>query len=145
MLAWLYRLTDAARNRARVRVSPPEAARGRRAEDLAHRFLRRLGYTIVARNYRQRAGAGEIDIVAVDMDTLVFVEVKARSSEEFGPPENAVDREKRRHLDRVAREYARRAGTEWSHVRFDIIAVVLSKPPRIQHLKDAFRAGRYVE
>src|SRR5450432_3006906 len=58
-------------------------------EDLAHRFLRRQGYTVVARNYRSGSGAGEIDIVAFDKQDLVFIEVKTRASDEFGSPDRA--------------------------------------------------------
>jgi hypothetical protein len=90
----LYRLADAARNRYRTRHSTPEQAHGRRGEDLAHRFLRRQGLTIVARNFHQRSGRGELDIVAWDRQTLVFVEVKTRASAEFGSPGRAVGTDK---------------------------------------------------
>jgi hypothetical protein len=80
----LYRLADSARNLYRTRRSTPEQAHGRRGEDLAHRFLRRQGLTIVARNFHQRSGRGELDIVAWDRQTLVFVEVKSRASPDFG-------------------------------------------------------------
>ena len=66
-------------------------ARGQLGEDLAHRFLRRHGCTVVARNYRPRHGGGEIDLVAWDGGTLAIVEVKTRASDEFGAPERAVD------------------------------------------------------
>lgn len=72
--------------------------------------------------------------------TLVFVEVKARGSDEFGEPEGAVDEEKQRHLHRAARDYARRAGVDWEKIRFDIVSVVLERPRvRIAWLQDAFR------
>lgn len=138
MLAWLFRLSDSARQRAQSATLTLQQANGRRAEDLAHRFLRRRGYTILARNYRPRAGHGEIDLVARHGDMLVFVEVKARSTTGFGPPEDAVDREKRERLCRAAREYCRRAGADWERVRFDIVAVLLSKPPVIELFADAF-------
>jgi putative endonuclease len=92
----------------------------------------------VARNYRPRAGAGEIDLVAWHREKLVFVEVKTRAGAEFGQPDRAVDAEKRLHLRRAARDYARRAGAEWEQTRFDIVAVVLS-PRRIEWVRDAFR------
>ena len=113
MLSLLYRLSDSLRHRARMRRAPIDMARGRHGEDLAHRFLRRQGYTIVARNFRTRNGAGEIDLVASESDYLVFVEVKARATDQFGTPDRAVDWEKQGHLERAAREYARRAEVEW--------------------------------
>ena len=102
-MTWLYRLADAARDRGRRKFWPPDLASGRRAEDLAHRFLRRRGLVIVARNYRPPSGAGEIDLIGWDGDRLAFIEVKSRASDEFGPPEQAVDSEKRRFLERAAR------------------------------------------
>src|SRR6185295_10596464 len=86
---WLYRLADAARDRGRRRFWTADLASGRRAEDLAHRFLRRRGMTIVARNYRPPFGGGEIDLIAWHGDRLVFVEVKSRATGEFGAPERA--------------------------------------------------------
>lgn len=108
-------------------------------EDAAHRYLRRHGCTIVARNYRTRSGGGEIDLVAWHGRRLVFVEVKTRESEEFGMPETAVDTEKRANLRRAAQDYAQRTGVDWDKTRFDIVSVVLGKPMRIDWIKDAFR------
>ena len=108
-------------------------------EDLAHRYLRRKGCTVVARNFRARSGAGEIDLVVWHGGALVFVEVKTRSSEEYGAPEAAVDAEKRMAIQRTAREYSRRSGVEWDKTRFDIVSVVLGQPVRIEWLRDAFR------
>ena len=104
MMGWLYRAAGVLRRRAMG------GDHGRIGEDLAHRYLRRKGCTIVARNYRTRSGSGEIDVVAWQEETLVFVEVKTRSSEEFGAPDRAVDADKQRHLRTAARDYARRAG-----------------------------------
>lgn len=142
MISLLYRFADSLRHRARRRREPLHMVNARRGEDLAHRFLRRSGYTVVARNYRPPSGAGEIDLIAWDGPALAFVEVKCRWSEEFGAPERAVDREKERNLERVARDYARRASVEWNRVRFDIVSVVLEHPLKIELLKDAFRLSR---
>lgn len=132
MMGLLYRAADALRRRSRAADS------GRRGEDLAHRYLRRQGCTIVARNYRTRSGSGEVDLVAWHGGVLVFVEVKTRLSADFGEPERAVDQEKREHLKRAAHDYARRAGVDFARTRFDIVSVLLTKPPRIEWRQDAF-------
>jgi putative endonuclease len=145
VISLLYRLADSARHRARRRRSSADIAAGRRGEDLAHRFLRRQGFTVVARNYRPRAaGAGEVDLIAWEHDYLAFVEVKSRATDEFGAPERAVDPEKQAHLERAAREYARRARVDWDFVRFDIVSVLLTAPPKIELLRDAFRPKRTI-
>jgi putative endonuclease len=132
MLGLLYRVSDALRRRAYP------SNHGRMGEDLAHRYLRRAGCAVVARNYRPPSGHGEIDLVAWDGEVLVFVEVKTRAVADFGPPESAVDLEKQANVRRAARDYARRAGVEWDRTRFDIVSVLLLHPPRIEWLRDAF-------
>ncbi len=144
MIAWLYRAADWLRDRARRRTLPVTAVHGRRGEDLAHRLLRREGFTVVARNYRPAGGGGEIDLIAWDGDTLAIVEVKTRSSEEYGSPDAAVDADKRSFIIRSARAYARQAGVDWGRVRFDLVNVVLGKPPRLELCKDAFHRERTI-
>jgi len=131
VLNLIYRAADALRRRSL------RGNHGRLGEDLAHRYLRGRGCTVVARNYRPPSGRGEIDLVVRHGEKLVFVEVKTRDSAEFGEPERAVDADKQLHLTRAARDYARRAGVEWQQVRFDVVAVILS-PRRIEWLRDAF-------
>ncbi len=114
---------------------------GRRGEDLAHRFLRRNGFTIVARNYRLAAGDAEADLIAWEGETLAIVEVKSRASEEYGTPDRAIGEEKRRHLLRVAREYSRKCGVSWERVRLDVVTVILSDPPRIALFRRALSTG----
>ena len=130
---------DSLRDARRRRTWDRDKASGRRGEDLAHRFLRKQGYTIVARNYRLSSGDAEADLIARHGEDLVIVEVKTRATDEFGPPEQAVNPEKRRHLMRVAREYARKTNTPWEHMRFDIVSIVLREPPEITLLRAAFR------
>jgi putative endonuclease len=122
-----------------MRRGDSPAAEGILGEDLAHRFLRGKGCTVVARNYRPASGKGEVDLIARHGNALVFVEVKTRATGEFGAPERAVDEEKQHHLARVAQEYSVRAGVEWNMVRFDIVAVTLERPARIEWIRDAFR------
>ena len=133
MLGLLYRAADAVRRRTRRKDL------GRIGEDYAHRNLRGRGCTIVARNYRTRSGSGEIDLVAWDGETLAFVEVKTRSTAEFGAPESAVDEEKRTKLRYAARDYARRANVDWGRTRFDIVSVLAGRRTEIEWMRDAFR------
>ena len=132
MITLIYRAADALRRRSFAKDH------GRVGEDLAHRYLRTHGCTIVARNYRPRSGGGEIDMVAWRGGRLIFVEVKTRASEDFGTPDRAVDAEKRANLQLAARDYARRANVDWLKTRFDIVSIVLDRPPRIVWMPDAF-------
>jgi putative endonuclease len=133
---------DRLRDRVRQKRWPAGQANGRRGEDLAHRCLTRRGYMVVARNYRPPAGGVEIDLVAWHSGTLVFVEVKTRAGEEFGAPDRAVDREKQAFVERAALDYAARAGVAPERIRFDIVSVVLGRPPRVEVMRDAFRLGQ---
>jgi putative endonuclease len=140
MITWLLGISDALRDRARCQVWNSGLASGRRAEDLAHRWLQRRGLTIVARNWRPHSGSGEIDIVAREGETLVIVEVKSRAADEHGAPERNVDDVKRRTLVRAGLAFARRAGIPLERVRFDLVTVLLVRPPVIAHQRDAFSA-----
>ena len=121
----------------RRRQWTPTLALGRRGEDLAHRFLRSKGFIIVARNYRLSSGDAEADLIAWEGETLVFVEVKSRETTDFGPPERAIGEEKRQHLLRIAREYSRKTQTHWERIRFDVVSVVLTKPPTIELFRNS--------
>lgn len=140
----LWKLSDSARQFRQRYTLSPDAALGRRGEDLAHRYLRSAGFTIVARNYRPSAGDAEVDIVARDNGTLVFIEVKSRVSAEFGSPERAIDNEKQKRIVRAARSYATRAGVDWDQVRFDTVSILFTNPPSIVHQQDAFFDGRAI-
>lgn len=115
-MAPLYRCADRLRFRSHRNS-------GRRGEDIAHRYVRRLGYIVVARNWRPPQGGGEIDIVARDGDSLVFIEVKFRSQGAWSAPERAIDPDKIQALRRAARDYIRRAAAEESQARFDVISI----------------------
>ncbi|MBW3600451.1 MAG: YraN family protein [Planctomycetes bacterium] len=115
---------------------------GERGERAAERYLRRLGYVIVARSRRDRLG--EIDLVAVDGRTIVFVEVKTRRSHEAGHPVEAVDEEKQRRLTRLALAYLKHHDLMSCSARFDVIAVTWpdgARRPVIEHFKNAFEAA----
>ena len=140
----LWKLSDRARQRAESRALSPQAALGRKGENLAHRYLRNAGYTVIARNYRPGQDS-EIDIVARDGDKLVFVEVKSRRSAEFGSPDRAIDDVKKRHILRAARSFVTRSGDSWNRVRFDTVSVVFTTPPAISHQQDVFFEGRALD
>lgn len=93
---------------------------------------------MVARNYSAPTAKAELDIVARDGATIVFVEVKTRSTAEFGAPDRAIDEEKRRHIIRAAGAYLRRARAQWSDARFDVVNVVYEHGEAIEHIRDAF-------
>jgi len=114
---------------------------GRRGEEAAERHLASHGFRILERRYRTRAG--EIDFIAEDGATLVFVEVKTRSSLGFGRPSEAVGSRKRARIAAAASLYlAIRGGPERS-CRFDVVEVLESAPgaPRVRLIRDAFEAG----
>jgi putative endonuclease len=115
---------------------------GQRGEAAAERYLRRRGYKIVARGDRQPIG--ELDLVAVDGRTIVFVEVKTRSDQQAGHPAEAVGADKQRRLTRTALMFLKRHGLLENPARFDIVAVTWPEsdaPPHIEHLSDAFSAS----
>jgi putative endonuclease len=116
-------------------------ASGAKGERVASRYLRAIGYRIVARNVRVRLGLspkgrriwGEIDIVAYDGETLAFVEVKSRRVEGRFPVEAAVDARKRRLVAEAARRYRRLMNVTPEPFRFDVVSVVMpdDAPPRV--------------
>ncbi|MBV9265849.1 MAG: YraN family protein [Acidobacteriaceae bacterium] len=138
----IWKLTDVARQFRQAHTLNPDAAIGKKGEDLAHRYLQSAGFKILARNYRPAGGDAEVDIVARDGNTTVFVEVKARRSDQFGLPDRAIGDDKQKRIFRAARRYASRAGIDWSQVRFDTVSIVFSSPPSIVHQQDAFFEGR---
>ena len=113
---------------------------GNEGESLACAELERLGYSIIERNYRIRSG--EIDIVAADGGTVVFVEVKTKTSGDFGDPVEEVTPQKQRQIVSMGQEYAAFCCPLDTACRFDVVAVDLSvMPARITVYKDAFRPG----
>ena len=114
------------------RTLPPDSAAehlrtGRRGEEDAYFHLRKLGYVMVARNFRAPNRRGEIDLIGWHQEILCFVEVKTRTTRDVKPAEAAVDRDKRRELVAVAREYLRHlpASCPW---RLEIVSVYYDQP-----------------
>lgn len=111
---------------------------GPRGEGLAWNFLRRQGYTIVERNYRTRYG--EVDVVARQGETLVFLEVKTRRDLRLGRPEESVDWSKRQKLIRVAQSYLQAHDLEDRPARFDVLSILWdgTGEPEFSLIQDAF-------
>jgi len=122
---------------------PPVAAHqkvGARGEEEAYFYLRRLGYVMVARNWRSPRRRGEIDLVGWDGDVLCFVEVKSRTTRDVKPAEAAVDAAKQDELGGMAREYLRHVAGAPSW-RFDVLSIYFDQPgasPQITLFKNAF-------
>jgi putative endonuclease len=109
--------------------------KGNKAEEMAAKMLEKKGYEILERNYTH--GKGEIDIIVVKDDWLVFVEVRARSSTEFGFPEQTISKAKASLIKRTAENYIYE--NDWrGKVRFDIVGILVGQVFEIAHFEDAF-------
>lgn len=117
---------------------------GQRGEAAAARYLKRQGYKIIARGHRSKWS--EIDLIAVDGQTVVFVEVKTRQSQDAGHPAEAVEAVKQRRLTRAAVAFLRHHRLLDRPARFDVVAVIWpdGQRPTIEHFPNAFEAvGRW--
>jgi len=114
---------------------------GGRGEEVACLYLERKGARIIERNWKCQAG--EADIIVRDDDDLVFVEVKSRSSDVTGLPEDSVTQKKRQRYERIALEYLFSHDLPSARIRFDVIAMVINKEGKafLRHHKDAFGEG----
>lgn len=112
-------------------------ATGNKGEELAVKFLRQKGYLIVERNFKTKFG--EIDIIAKDNNTIVFVEVKTRTNDYFGYPFEAVDERKRVKLKNLALIFMKKYNKEFP-IRFDIVSILFMSngDKKIEHIEDAF-------
>lgn len=137
-------MTGANSDSAKNPPPPPEgkghrnAGVGIRGEELAVSFLERSGLRIIERNYRCKGG--EIDIVARDGKTLVFVEVKSRKTLSFGVPQLAITPFKQRQISKAALTWLSRNRLHDTPARFDVIAILLDGDYRhqLEHIKNAF-------
>ena len=110
---------------------------GKQGEEIAAFHLRKLGYRILERNYR--CPLGEIDIVAKDGKTIVFVEVKSRKTEEFGEPEQAVGKAKQRRMSLLSLYYLAQNQLTTKNARFDVVAVkMLPSGTEVKLISNAF-------
>ncbi len=135
--AGLRAVSDAAQHTIEVLHGLWQPSLGRRGETIAARYLKRRGYRVLARNFR--AAGAEIDLVAMEGETLVFVEVKTRLGTGAGMPQEAVDGRKQRRIRRAAEIYAaRHRASQWP-MRFDVVAILgTGSDRRLELLRDAF-------
>ncbi len=111
---------------------------GARGEAIAAAYLKGQKFTVVERNFRCKAG--EVDIVARDGTTIVFVEVKTRRTLSFGPPQASVTLFKQRQISKVALVWLAKRRLQEANARFDVVAILLREHevPAIEHIKNAF-------
>ena len=110
---------------------------GKSGEEFAVGLLKQNGYKIIARNYKTKLG--EIDIIASDKDTICFIEVKLRSSDRFGTPQEAVLAKKQRQISRASLLYLKDNDLLNKKARFDVVAIIYSKSkPILNLIKNAF-------
>ncbi|MFC1811192.1 YraN family protein [Thermodesulfobacteriota bacterium] len=110
---------------------------GKESESMAVMHLKKNGYKILERNFRTKLG--EIDIIAKDKGTLVFVEVKAKRSDRFGNPKEAVTPKKQRKISKVALQYLKATNQNHVKARFDVVAISLTQDNSIiEIVKNAF-------
>jgi putative endonuclease len=132
--------SDPRRTGGAAPLPDPRHALGAQAERLAADHLERRGYRVIDRNYRYRGG--ELDLVARDGDTLVFVEVRARRSAAHGAPFETVGREKQRRVARTAEHWLVTHGLTRAFARFDVVSVLLPEggPPSVEIIVNAFES-----
>lgn len=114
---------------------------GKKGEDLACEYLCKNGYNILCRNYRK--SIGEIDIIALDNNELAFIEVKTRTSSNYGSPLEAVNSKKQKQIIKTAEYYLLETSSFDQDVRFDVLGIILSKdlPPSFDLIKYAFEVS----
>jgi len=118
-------------------VSKENLYLGKKGEDAAAVLLKENGYKILVRNYKTRLG--EIDIIAIEQDTLCFIEVKTRASLSFGSPLEAVSIPKQRQISKAALMFLKEKNLLNKKARFDVVSVVYSKDkPKLDLIKNAF-------
>lgn len=120
------------------RIFQKEDELGRKGEKIAIKYLKKSGFEIIEHGFR--ALRGEIDIIAREKDTIVFVEVKTRSSHEFGYPLEAVDFKKQAQIKKLASIYISKKFQKFIPCRFDVVGIIINEKgePEIIHVRNAF-------
>jgi len=110
---------------------------GKKGETVAVRYLKKLGYRIIEQNYR--SNAGEIDIIAREKHSLVFVEVKTRSSRSFGSPKWAITSKKKKAISMAALYYLKMTNQTGADARFDVVSILVQEEgTQIELVRNAF-------
>ncbi len=141
-------LADLDRIAGRRGSQPAHLATGLQGEDAAYFYLRRKGYTVVARRWSPGHQPGDLDLISWQGELLCIVEVKSRTAHDMTPAEAAVDTHKRKMMRRLARQYVRQLPMEVPpQVRFDVISVYLvpGQPKEFVHFEAAFGWGEFEE
>lgn len=109
---------------------------GQNGENIAEDYLKNEGYSIITRNFR--SNQGEIDIIAIDKQEIVFIEVKTRTTLKYGNPSEAVNQNKQKHIKNAAKYYIHIHHLDNCYMRFDVIEVYYRNGKyRINHIKQA--------
>lgn len=111
---------------------------GNKGEELAKTFLLQKGYELLEQNWRHKKS--EVDLICRKEGIIIFVEVKTRSTDRFGYPEEAVGAKKEEKLAQAAAEYIEQTNHQ-GEIRFDIISIILGKETEVHHIEDAFFPG----
>lgn len=113
---------------------------GRQGEEEAVKLLKKSGYKILFRNYKTKLG--ELDIIAKDKESICFVEVKARRSDAFGLPQEAVQLSKQKQISKAALSFLKESDLLDKRARFDVVSVLYSSgEPKLELIKGAFELG----
>jgi putative endonuclease len=122
-------------------MADPRHELGERGEQAAEAYLRAQGMKLVARRFR--TPVGELDLVLLDGDTVVFVEVKSQTSQQFNEPHERVDGAKRRKVARTAAWFLHHRRLAMRPCRFDVVSILIDETgaPQIRHFPDAFAPG----
>lgn len=116
---------------------PDRMQTGKQGEDIAVAYLKKEGFAVLERNYR--CLFGEVDVVAKEGDTIVFVEVKSRRSERFGDPQMAVGLKKQKKLSRISLKYLEERHLYPCNARFDVVAVrIMPEGDKVELIRNAF-------
>lgn len=133
----MNKINDSSSKLGEDRVKNSKMKLGRQGEDIAAQYLQGQGYRLLQRNFRSRCG--EIDIICADKQTIIFVEVKTRTSSKFGSPEESITRTKQQHIYKAAFTFMEGYPHHFKDIRFDAIGIYIEDgKPRINHIMGAF-------